>query len=570
MAGIIKSLTIESIDDITPGMIFLGHSTLPTHSQLKRRPFLALWKVGNNVVALPLTSLANMGSSVQVAAEKFQRSTASFYPIAPNSNTSYLPVTATENFAGFIDLLVPVTLGQSSLGRKKSKAIRISTGDLRNVIMAHVGLIQCGQEAVLTEQKEQESEMLLIDRRTYDSIRLMALDLLRCSEDCLPHVEHIKEVARSLAGAFDRPPAAKLILPRPHYPTPSLGSTFAGPPPPPPLPPQVLQVGTSRKHPTQQDPSQQQQQPQQPQPPNGQSGSASCRPHTFPGNPGNPDDDGDGDGSLGTRPRDSSNFYSAPTRDRNQGVQHQKEYQQEKHQHNKHSNIEEDGVDEWTKRDRPRAEEIVPEDEEKEKQLGEDHDSHSPFSQWDLANRGKPEGLIPKNTETQTSTYEDKFSLTEGTQHHYNSEVARGNKGKNYHLRTRMIGVKEDLIHQDSTDTNTSVTSPLSRFLPSRNLPNHNVQPSPAPSLELHPTESLNQKPPLSPQPVATAIEEKVLGISLRAQIPGVLQLQHQPQKPRKLRTQKSAEKTQKFWDEKLAPSKLLVQLTRAGGGPYS
>ncbi|PWW76731.1 hypothetical protein C7212DRAFT_344200 [Tuber magnatum] len=289
MAGVSPGITVENVGDITPGTIFIGFSTLPSHSQPKRRPFLALWKVGNQIVSF----LQNEGGSVPEAAEKFRRSIASYYPISPARNSRYLPVTATDNFQGFIDLLTPVSLGQSSL-KGRSRATRISQGDLRNVIMAHVGLVQCGQEAVNTGQGEQESEMLLIDRNTHDSIRQMALDMLQRSKEGLLHAKRTQEVTKSLVEAFDKPPAAKLILPRLRNSTPSLSSTFVDQSPPPPP-----QADAQHIHPAQQ--SSGQQQPHQPQQPlNSTSGQAGCRPDAPPGGRRNPDNGDGGDGSFGT------------------------------------------------------------------------------------------------------------------------------------------------------------------------------------------------------------------------------------------------------------------------------
>ncbi|PUU83989.1 hypothetical protein B9Z19DRAFT_1118521 [Tuber borchii] len=433
MAGV-SGITVESVDDITPGTIFLGHSSLPSHPQPKRRPFLALWKVGNQIVSLPLTSLASGGESVQIAAERFGRSTASYYPIAPSSNPPYLPVTATQNFSGFIDLLTPVTLGNSSLGRR-ARGTRISQRDLQSVIMAHVGLVQCGQEAVQTGQGEQESEMLLIDRRTHDSIRQMALEMLQCSEEGLLHARRTQEVTKSLVEAFDRPPAAKLILPRPQYPSPSLNSTHVDhPPPPPPPPPRSPQADIQQRHPAQQSSGQQQQQQQQQQQPlNSQYGSAGCRPNTFPGDPRNPESDGDGDGPPGTHTHwGSSNLSSAPTGSRsnkqrnrtparrsgtngNQVAQRQEECKQEgcqqEHQHEEDGN-DEDGIDEWTKGDWAWVEEIIPEDKEKGKQPGEYSDSKPP-SEWDPDDWDKLEDIIP---EIATHLPPEDGSDSEGTQ----------------------------------------------------------------------------------------------------------------------------------------------------------
>ncbi|KAG0641489.1 hypothetical protein HOY80DRAFT_1112395 [Tuber brumale] len=448
MAG---AITIENVGDITPGTIFLGHSTLPSHPQPKRRPFLALWKVGNQVISLPLTSLQNGGGSVQVAAERFGRSTASYYPITPESNPPYLPVTATQNFRGFIDLLTPVTIGQSSLGKKKTKATKISATDLRSVIMAHVGLVQCGQEEVSLARQEEQPEMLLIDRRTHDNMRQMALGMLQSSEEGLLHARRTQEVTKSLVEAFDRPPAAKLVLPRLQNPTPSLSSSPVDQPPPPPP-----QTDTQRRQPGQRSSGQQQQQQQLQQPLSSQSGPVSCRPGAPPGGPRNPDNGGGDDGSSGTHhPRSSSNSYSALTgtakRNRtttrvsgssgNQGVQHQKEHQQEECQqegeyhHNKDSNNEEDEIDEWTRDDW----ELV------EKQAGEDSDSSSTSSEWDLADWDKLEGIIPENTPTEkcgqchttataspvevyrTPTCESAYSHWEGDQSDCNSEVPQGN-----------------------------------------------------------------------------------------------------------------------------------------------
>ena len=418
------------------------------------------------------------------AAERFGRSTASYYPIAPASNQSYLPVTATQNFSGFIDLLTPVTLGHCSLGRR-AKATRISEGDLQNVIMAHVGLVQCGREAAQTEQAEQESEMLLIDRRTHESIRNMALDMLQRSEEGLLHARHTQEVTKSLVEAFDSPPAAKLILPRQQYPSPSMGSTHPPPPPPPPPPPRPPQAGTQHRHPGQQSSGQQQ---QQQQPLNSRYGSGSCRPDTFPGDPRNPDNGG-GDGPAGTHLYwGSSNLSSAQTGSKpnqqhnrntarrpgtsgNQVVQHQEEYRQEvyqqEHQHEEDGN-DEDEIDEWTKGDWAWVEEIIPEDKGKGKQPGEDIDSNS-FSEWDPADWD----LIPEITPTEkcdkchttvttspggmgrTHICGSTYLPSEGDQSNCNSEVSQGNTAIPHpFLRPPFQEGQEEPPSKDTSDEN--------------------------------------------------------------------------------------------------------------------
>jgi len=334
--------------------------------------------------------------------------------------------------------------------------------------MAHVGLVQCGQEAAQTGQEGQESEMLLIDRGTHENIRRMALDMLQRSEEGLLHARHTQEVTKSLVEAFDSPPAAKLILPRLPYPTPSLSSTLGDhPPPPPPPPPRPPQADTQHRHPAQQSSGQQQQQQQhqqqqqQPQQPlNSRYGSASCRPDTFPGDPRNPDNGG-GDGPSGTHLRwGSSNLSSAsngsgPNQQRNrtparrpgaggnQVVQHQEGHKQQgfrqEHQHEENGN-DEGEIDEWTKSDWAWVEEIILEDRENGKQPGEDSDSNS-LSEWDPADWDKLEDLIPEITATKecgkchttATTSPGGMSPThtceppEGDQSDCNSEVSQGN-----------------------------------------------------------------------------------------------------------------------------------------------
>ncbi|CUS15035.1 unnamed protein product [Tuber aestivum] len=556
-------ITVESIGDITPGTIFIGYSTLPSYSQPKRRPFLALWKVGDGVVSF----LRTVDGSVQEGAEKFGRSIASYYPIAPASNPPYLPIPALENFEGFIDLLTPVTLGQSSLGRK-SRGSRISEGDLRCVIMAHVSLVQCGQEAVQTGKVEQESEMLLIDRRTHDGIRQMALDLLQRNREGLLQAGFTEKVTLSIIEAFDRPPAAKLILPRLHYPTPSR-STFVDPQPPSPLPPQRLEVYTQRGYPAQQSPAQKQerqppQQPQQPQRLSGQHGLAGCRPSTPPGHHRNPDNGDDGNGSPGIRgPRDS-NFYSGPTGSGNQGVKHKKESHQGEHQYKKDSNNEEDGIDEWANGDWARVEETVPEGEKKEKQLGEDSDSNSLFSQWGLDDRNKIGGVIPENTPTQTPTCESTNSLMKDDQHDDTSGVAQGNKQKNHHLRTRAMSMKIDPNNRGPIGTNTSATSSLPHFQPRRNGLNHNLRLLSTPYEELQHAESFNKKPSLSLQPVATAAKGQILRISiLQTRTLAVPQPCYQSHTLHKPLLQQPPQRNSESLDPKLAPFQWLGRLSR-------
>ena len=306
--------------------------------------------------------------------------------------------------------------------------------------MAHVGLVQCGQEAVQTGQGEQESEMLLIDRRTHDSIRQMALEMLQCSEEGLLHARRTQEVTKSLVEAFDSPPAAKLILPRLPYPSPSLNSTLVGhssPQPPPPPPPRSPQADPQQRHPAQQSSGQQQQQQQQQQPLNNRYGSAGCRPNTFSGDPRNPGNGGDdGGGPPGTHTRmGSSNLSSAPTgsgsnqqhnrtparrsgTNGNQVVQHQEECRQEgcqqEHQHEEDGN-DEGEIDEWTKGDWAWVEEIIPEDKEKGKQPGEDSDSKPP-SEWDQDDWDKLEDIIPEITTHLPPEGGQSDSDSEGTQ----------------------------------------------------------------------------------------------------------------------------------------------------------
>lgn len=269
--------------------------------------------------------------------------------------------------------------------------------------MAHVGLVQCGQEAVRTGQGEQESEMLLIDRKTHDSIRQMALEMLQCSKEGLLHARRTQEVTKKMVEAFDKPPAAKLILPRLPYPSPSLNSTLVERPSPPP-PPRSPQADT------------QQSSGQQQQPLNSQYGSAGCRPNTFPGDPRDPDNGGGGGGPPGTHARSgSSNLSYAPTgsgpnqqrnkaparrsgTNGNQVVQRQEECRQEgcqqEHQHDEEGN-DEDEIDEWTKGDWAWVEESILEDKEKGKQPGEDSDSNPP-SEWDQDDWDKLEDIIPE------------------------------------------------------------------------------------------------------------------------------------------------------------------------------
>ncbi|RPB02649.1 hypothetical protein L873DRAFT_1834106 [Choiromyces venosus 120613-1] len=450
MAGVNSVITVESIDDITPGTIFVAYSTLPFFPKPNRRPFLALWRTGNQVVSLPLTSLRKGAFDPPTAAKSFGRSLASYFPIAPASNRSYLPITATPNITGFIDLLTPVTIGQSSLPLKKTKATIISARDLQNVIMAHVGLVQCGQEEILTGLEDQTSEILVIGRSTCYNIRQIALDMLQCSEQGLLHARRTQEITKSLVEAFDKPPTAKLILPRPHHPTPSPSSTFVDQPPPPPHPPRPPQADTQHRQPAQMSSGQQRQQSQQPrQILNNQSGPASCRPDSFPRNPRNPDNGGGGDGSSGARrSRGFSGFYTAPTgggsnqqRNRatarmpetsgNQGVQHQEEYQ--------HGG--DDEIEEWTKSDWDLVEDVTPEEKVKERELGKDSDS---ISEWDLDDWDKLEDIIPGNMPKhqysqyhtpdtlpaemdESSTCESTYSISKGDRNDFNSEVPQGN-----------------------------------------------------------------------------------------------------------------------------------------------
>ncbi|CAZ83616.1 unnamed protein product [Tuber melanosporum] len=322
--------------------------------------------------------------------------------------------------------------------------------------MAHVGLVQCGQEEALLAGQGEPPEMLLIDKRTHDNMRQMALGMLQSSEDGLLHARRTQEVTKSLVEAFDRPPAAKLVLPRLQNPAPSLSSSFVDQPPPPPPHPRPPQADT-RRQPGQQSSGQQQQQQQPQQPLNSQSGPASCRPRAPPGGPRNSDDGGGDDGSSGIRrPWGSYSFYTAPTgtgkRNRTttrgsgssgtQGVQHQKEHQQEEcqqeeeHHHDKDSNNEEDEIVEWTRDDW----------EWVEKQPGEDSDSTSSISEWDLADWEKLEGIIPGNTPTEkcgqchttataspgdvnrTPTCQSTYSLSERDQSDCNSEAPQGKK----------------------------------------------------------------------------------------------------------------------------------------------
>ncbi|RPA88488.1 hypothetical protein L873DRAFT_1167318 [Choiromyces venosus 120613-1] len=131
-------------------------------------------------------------------AEGFRRSIASYFPIAPASNRPNLPITATPNITGFIDVLTQVTVGKSSLPPKKAKEMIISAMDLRNVVKAHVGLVRCRQEAVPVRPEDQTSEMPLADQSTHFNIRQTALDMIQCSKESFYMQDALRKLQRVL------------------------------------------------------------------------------------------------------------------------------------------------------------------------------------------------------------------------------------------------------------------------------------------------------------------------------------------------------------------------------------
>lgn len=174
-------------------------------------------------MARPLTKLQK-NETFEGACEAHGRGHDTYYPVWPNENKIYNPIVlSSAGYAGYIDLLTPITLGKKTIVWSY-KAIRVYSEDLTKVINAHKSFMD------FEDGPEDETEgrpRIVIPQITYnfwptsrDRIRNSAAKLLERSGDLSP--PESKKLLRGIISACDE-----------------VRDTF------PPSPPSVAEVGDS-------------------------------------------------------------------------------------------------------------------------------------------------------------------------------------------------------------------------------------------------------------------------------------------------------------------------------------
>ncbi|KAH8154004.1 uncharacterized protein LAJ45_01771 [Morchella importuna] len=141
-----SSRNITRTSGIHPRMIFVARTTLPHDKEANPRPYLAIKKINNQIIALPLTSLEKRVTENETYKEiciRHKRSEWDYFAISPNTNiyndsiSQPLSSEVHKYSKGWIDLITPMTIGTKNIVTAK-RVDEISQVDLEKVIAAHV------------------------------------------------------------------------------------------------------------------------------------------------------------------------------------------------------------------------------------------------------------------------------------------------------------------------------------------------------------------------------------------------------------------------------------------------